>query len=49
MPPAVMGPMVAAGQGGPMLPIVVGAWATALLTAGLGMLGASGSTAAKAT
>ncbi|KAL4445732.1 hypothetical protein ABPG77_008931 [Micractinium sp. CCAP 211/92] len=46
---AVMGPMVAAGQGGPMLPMVAGAWATALLTAGMGLMGRGGAAAAKAT
>lgn len=48
-PAAVMGPMVAAGQGGPLLPAVAGAWATALLTAGLGLMGGGGAAAAKAT
>lgn len=44
-----MGPMVAAGQGGPLLPMVAGAWATALLTAGMGLMGRGGAAAAKAT
>lgn len=37
--PAVMGPMVAANQGGPWLPWVAGAWATAALAGGLGLMG----------
>ncbi|KAL4425888.1 hypothetical protein ABPG75_009904 [Micractinium tetrahymenae] len=46
---AVMGPMVVANQGGPMLPIVAGAWAAALLTSGLGLMGGGRAAAAKAT
>jgi len=38
--------MVMANQGGPMLPWVTGAWATALLTGGMGLMG--GGRAAKA-
>lgn len=44
--PAVLGPMVAANQGGPMLPYVVGAWATALLTGGMGLFGGGAAKAA---
>lgn len=35
-----------ANQGGPMLPYVVGAWATALLGGGLGLMGGAGAKAA---
>ena len=38
--------MVAANQGGPMLPYVVGAWATALLTGGMGLFGGGAAKAA---
>lgn len=43
---AVLFPMMAANQGGPMLPWVVGAWATALLGGGLGITGGGAAKAA---
>ncbi|KAL4859821.1 hypothetical protein ACK3TF_000096 [Chlorella vulgaris] len=43
---AVMGPIMASNQGGPALPWVVGAWATALATGGLGMFGGGAAKAA---
>ena len=38
--------MMAANQGGPMLPYVVGAWATALLSGGMGLLSGGAAKAA---
>lgn len=43
---AVLFPMMSANQGGPMLPHVVGAWATALLGGGLGIMGGGAAKAA---
>ncbi|GAB4824039.1 hypothetical protein N2152v2_011085 [Parachlorella kessleri] len=44
----VLGPMWAAGQGGPMLPWILGAWSTALLTSGLGLMKGGAAKAATA-
>jgi len=38
--------MMSANQGGPLLPWVVGAWATALLGGGLGIMGGGAAKAA---
>ena len=38
--------MMAANQGGPMLPWVVGAWAAALASGGLGIMGGGAAKAA---
>jgi hypothetical protein len=43
---AVLYPVMAANQGGPMLPYVVGSWATALLTGGMGLMGGGAAKAA---
>ena len=44
---SVLSPMLSANQGGPALPWVVGAWATALMAAGTGLFGGGSAKAAK--
>ena len=43
---AVLAPMWMANQGGPYLPYVVGAWATALMAGGMGLMGGGAAKAA---
>ena len=43
---AILGPMLVAGQGGPMLPWVAGAWGAAAAASGTGLL-SGGETVAK--
>lgn len=45
---AVLASMWMANQGGPFLPYVVGAWATALMAGGMGLMGGAAKAASKA-